>query len=156
MANKDVLKGLTKASPLELLDAAHVLDADAPAVAWKLASARLRLSNYWPGEIDFDASAPSEAVIVIAHAWIPGWKAYVDGQATSLFRVNHTQIGIHLPKAGTFHIRLAYEPSYRLLNDILAAPTRLMPVTPQSQPSSDQLSIGDLPPICASTNTQEG
>src|SRR6266478_6246621 len=71
-------------------------------------------------------------------------------------RVKHTQIGIHLPKAGTFHIRLAYEPSYRLLNDILAAPTRLMPVTPQSQPSSDQLSIGDLPPICASTNTQEG
>jgi hypothetical protein len=55
-------------------------------------------------------------VIVIAHTWIPGGKHM--WMATTLLRLNHTQIGIHLPKAGTFHIRLAYEPSHRWLSNI--------------------------------------
>jgi hypothetical protein len=152
--DNDVLRSMAKASPLALTHTAHVLDADAPPVADKLASASLRLANYGAGEIDLDAVSSGEAVIVIADTWVPGWKAYVDGREAAPFRVNHTQIGIHLPNSGSFHVRLAYEPSYRWLNDILAAPTRLLPDAPRSELSL-QLGLGDLPSICQSTNAQQ-
>jgi hypothetical protein len=153
-ADSDALKSMTKASPIALMYTAHVLDTDAPPVADKLASASLRLANYRAREIDLDAVSSGEAVIVIADTWIPGWKAYVNGREAPPFRVNHTQIGIHLPNSGTFHIRLAYEPPYRQLSDILAAPTRLLPDTPRSE-LSPVLGLGDLPPICQSTNAQQ-
>jgi hypothetical protein len=153
-ADSDVLKSMTKASPIALMHTAHVLDADAPPVADKLASANLRLANYGAGEISFHAVSSGEAVIVIADTWFPGWKAYVDGREAPAFRVNHTQIGIHLPNSGTFHVRLAYEPPYRQLSDILAAPTRLLPDAPRSE-LSPELGLGDLPSVCQSTNAQQ-
>jgi hypothetical protein len=153
-ADSDVLKSMTKASPIALMDTAHVLDADAPPVADKLASANLRLANYGAKEIRLDAVSSGEAVIVIADTWIPAWKAYVDGREVPPFRVNHTQIGIRLPNSGTFHVRLAYEPPYRQLSDILAAPTRLLPAAPRSE-LSPELGLGDLPSVCQSTNAQQ-
>jgi hypothetical protein len=153
-ADSDVLKSMMKASPIALMHTAHVLDADAPPVADKLASASLRLANYRAGEIDFDTVSSGEAVIVIADTWIPGWKAYVDGREVPPFRVNHTQIGIHLPNSGTFHVRLAYEPPYLRLSDILAAPTWLLPDAARPQPFSRQLGLGDLPSVCLSTNAE--
>jgi hypothetical protein len=113
------------------------------------------LANYRAGEIDLDAVASGAAVIVFADTWIPGSKAYVDGREASLFRVNHTQFGIYLPKAGTYRVRLAYEPSYRPLFDILAAPTRLLPNAARSEPFSRRLGLGDLPALCATTNADE-
>jgi hypothetical protein len=154
-ADSDVLKTMTKASPIALRHTAHVLDADAPPVADKLASASLRLRNYGAGEIDLDAVSSGEAVIVIADTWIPGWKAYVDGREAPPFGVNHTQIGVHLPNSGIFHIRLAYEPPYPRLNDILAAPTRLLPDASRSEPHSRELGLIDLPSICLSPNAQQ-
>ena len=132
---------------------AHVLNADAPPIAGHLASLSLRLTAYQPGEIDVDAAGSGEAVIVFANTWLPGWKAYVDGQEVSVFRVNHTQIGVHLSKSGTFHIKLAYEPVYSRLADILATPTRLIAGAPGPQVSSHELGLGEIPPICASMNT---
>jgi hypothetical protein len=154
-ADSDVLKTITKASPIALRHTAHVLDAEAPLVAQKLAVTKLRLANYGAGEIDLDAASSGEAVIVIAATWIPGWKAYVDGRETPLFRVNHTQIGLHLPTSGTFHVRLAYEPPYRRLSDIVAAPTRFLPDASRSEPFSRQLGPDHLPSICLLTNAHE-
>jgi hypothetical protein len=154
-ADSDVLKSIKRASPIALMHTAHVLDADAAPVADKLASANLRLANYGAREIDLDAVSSGEAVIVIADTWFPGWKAYVDGREAPAFRVNHTQIGIHLPNSGTFHVRLAYEPPYRQLNDILAAPTWLLPDASRSEPFSRQLGLGDLPTVCLSTNAEQ-
>jgi hypothetical protein len=151
----DVLKRLTKASPIELMHTAHTLDTDAPPVADRVVAADLRLSNYRAGELDLDAVSSGEAVIVVADTWIPGWKVYVDGQEARPFRVNHTQIGIHLPRSGKFHLRLAYEPPYRLLHAFLAAPTRLIAGANRAEPSSRELGLGDLPPACASTNAKE-
>jgi hypothetical protein len=146
---------MAEASPLALIRTAHVLDVDAPSAADKLASTTLRLANYRAREIDLDAVSSGEAVIVIADTWVPGWKAYVDGREAPLFRVNHTQMAIHLPNSGAFHVRLAYEPPYRHLSDVLAAPARLLPDASRSQPFDRQLSMGDLPSVCLSTNAQQ-
>jgi hypothetical protein len=154
-ADSDVLNSMAKASPITLMHTAYVLDADAPPVARELASADLRLANYGAKEIDLDVVSSGEAVIVIADTWIPAWKAYVDGREVPPFRVNHTQIGLHLPNSGTFHVRLAYDPPYRQLNDILAAPSWLLPDASRSEPFSRQLELGDLPTVCLSTNAEQ-
>jgi hypothetical protein len=154
-SDDDVLTNLTKASPIDLMHAAHVLDADAPSLSGELSPASLRLTNYRAGEIEFDTTASGEAVIVVADTWIPGWKVYVDGQEIRPFRVNHTQIGIHLPKSGMFRIRLAYEPPYRRFYEILSAPTRLIVAADPSEPFIRQLGSRSLPPICASTIARE-
>jgi hypothetical protein len=149
-SDRDVLRALTKASPIDLMQRAHMLGGDAPPLAGNLVPARLRLSRYRAGEIDLDAMSSGAALIVIANTWIPGWKAYVDGRDAPLLRVNHTQIGVQLPNPGTFHVRLAYEPPYRRLADVLAAPTQLIAGGDHADPSSRQLSRGDLPPVCGS------
>jgi hypothetical protein len=154
-SDSDVLESLTRASPVDLMRTAHMLSADAPPLGEKLVPASLRLSSYRAGAIEFDTMSPGESVIVVAHTWVPGWKVYVDGEEARPFRVNHTQIGIHLPAAGTFHVKLAYEPSYRWVTDILAAPTRLLPDASRSEPFGRQFGLGDLPSICAAINAQE-
>ena len=151
--DRDVMRSLIAASPAELMRTAHVLNADTPRIAGPLAALSLRLTAYQPGEIDVDAAGSGEGVIVFANTWLPGWKAYVDGQMVSVFRVNHTQVGVHLPpKSGTFHIKLAYEPVYSRLTDILATPTRLIAGDAGPQVSSHELGLGEIPPICASTS----
>ena len=125
---------------------AYALNTDAPPVAEHLATLSLRLTAYRAGEIDLDAVGAGEAVIVFAYTWLPGWKAYIDGQEVSVFRVNHTQIGLHLPKSGTFHIKLAYEPGYSWLTDIVT--TMTPPAV--SQASGHELGLSEFPPVCAS------
>jgi hypothetical protein len=154
-ADGDVLKSVIKASPVELLRTAHVLDTDAPPVADELVPAALRLANYRAGTIELDAVASGEAVIIVADTWLPGTKAYVDGREASPFRANHTQFGLYLPKAGTYRVRLAYEPAYLPLLDILAAPTRLLPNAGRSEQLSRVLGLGDLPAICATINAHD-
>jgi hypothetical protein len=143
-SDSDVLESLTRASTVELLRTAHMSSADAPPVGEKLVPASLRRSSYRAGRLEFDTVSRGEAVIVVADTWLPGWKVYVNGEEARPFRVNHTQIGIHLPAAGTFHIKLAYEPHYRLLTDILAAPTRLLPNASPSEPFDRQFGSGDV------------
>lgn len=147
--DRDVLQSLVAASPRELLRTAHILAADAPPVGDHLSAMELRISTYRAGEINVEATGSGEAIIIFANTWIPGWKAYIDGHEAPIFRANHTQIGLHLPAAGTFHIRLAYEPSYRWLTDIFAAPTKLIASV---QPTTPELGDSQLPPICAMTN----
>jgi hypothetical protein len=79
----------------------------------------------------------------------------VDGSEAPLLRVNHTQIGIHLRSPSTFHVRVAYEPPYRRLADVLAAPARLIAGAQRAEPSNRQLSVDDLPRVCASPNAQD-
>jgi hypothetical protein len=154
-SDSDVLKTLTKASPVDLMRTAHMLSKDAPPLADKLVPASLRLSRYRAGEIALDAMSSGAALIVVANTWIPGWKVYVNGRDAPLLRVNHTQIGVHLPVPGTFQVRLAYEPPYRRLASLLAAPAQLVAGGHRANPSSRQLSLGDLPPVCGSPNVRE-
>jgi hypothetical protein len=149
-SDQDVMKSMTGATTIELMQTAHVTDADAPPAAAQLAPASLRLLDYRGGQIELDAVAAGEAIIVFADSWLTGWKAYVDGQEIPPFRINHTQIGIHLPNSGRFHVRLSYEPPYRWLNDILAAPTKIV-AGREAESRGHELSLGELPPVCAST-----
>jgi len=57
----------------------------------------------------FDVSAPQAGVFVVVEAHAPGWRAWVDGVAVELFRVNGICRGLELD-AGTHRVELRYRP----------------------------------------------
>jgi hypothetical protein len=59
--------------------------------------------------LEFAASAPAPAFLVVADAWFPGWRASVDGAIVPLYRINGFLRGVALP-AGAHRVRLEYEP----------------------------------------------
>jgi len=52
---------------------------------------------------------PTPSYVVISQAWFPGWKAYVDGQETPVWRANYGFNAIAVP-AGEHQIEFVYRP----------------------------------------------
>lgn len=59
-------------------------------------------------EIVVDAVTDTDAFLVLADTFYPGWVADVDGQRVPIYRANISVRGIQLPR-GQHHIRFAYE-----------------------------------------------
>ena len=57
--------------------------------------------------ITFQVETPSACVATVAQTFYPGWKAYVDGRATKLFRANYAFQALVVP-AGKHQIELRY------------------------------------------------
>ncbi|MFO7973237.1 MAG: YfhO family protein [Candidatus Hydrogenedentota bacterium] len=58
-------------------------------------------------KIQTETEAPG--ILVLADAFYPGWKAYIDGQKTAIFPANYAFRGIVVP-AGTHEVRFEYGP----------------------------------------------
>jgi len=58
--------------------------------------------------ISIQTEAPAASLVVIAQAYYPAWKAYVDGQPVRIWRANYAFQAVQVP-AGRHQIRLAYE-----------------------------------------------
>ncbi|OGX55481.1 MAG: hypothetical protein A2447_03265 [Omnitrophica WOR_2 bacterium RIFOXYC2_FULL_38_12] len=58
-------------------------------------------------KIDIDVKIPS--MLVLTDVWYPGWKAYINGKETKIFRVNYCQRGVWLEK-GEHHITFKFKP----------------------------------------------
>ncbi len=56
-------------------------------------------------------SATTSQFVVVTNTFYPGWKAFVDGKPTHLYRVNLTMQGIYVP-AGSHQLILEYEPLF--------------------------------------------
>lgn len=57
--------------------------------------------------------ADSPAVLVVAEAWYPGWRARIDGRDSEVFPVNLWMRGVVVPE-GTHEVVLVYRPTYFL------------------------------------------
>lgn len=65
--------------------------------------------------VRLDVTANAPGVLLQTDTWYPGWSARVDGEPTTIHRVNYFQRGIVLPEAGSYEIEIVYRPaSYRL------------------------------------------
>jgi uncharacterized membrane protein YfhO len=58
-------------------------------------------------------------MVVIAQTYYPAWKAYVDGQATKLWRANYAFQAVQVP-AGRHRIELRYEDKLFLIGALLS------------------------------------
>ena len=57
--------------------------------------------------LDLAVDSPGEALLVVAEAWYPGWRASIDGRSVACLPVNGWMRGVPVP-AGRSRVRLAY------------------------------------------------
>lgn len=62
-----------------------------------------------PDRLELEVTASGSSFVVIADAWFPGWRAWIDRNEVRVFRVDHLVRGVAVP-AGRHRVRLAYEP----------------------------------------------
>jgi uncharacterized membrane protein YfhO len=61
------------------------------------------------GRIELDASAPAPAVLVLFISFERGWRAWIDGSETPVYRADAAFLGIPVP-AGRHRVRFEYRP----------------------------------------------
>ena len=61
-----------------------------------------------------DADAKQPGLLVLGDSYYPGWKAFVDGQESKIYRTNHVMRGVIVP-AGQHRVEFRYQPlSFRI------------------------------------------
>lgn len=72
------------------------------------------VTAYTSNRVEASTETQGTTMMVIANTYYPGWRAFVDGQPTSLLRVNWAMNGVLIP-SGKHVVALLYEPaSYRI------------------------------------------
>ena len=99
---------------------ALVAPADANALGRaEFASGTVRITRYEADEVQIDATFAGTGFLVLADQFYPGWKAYVNGKETAVYRVNGILRGIMVP-AGSHSILFAYRPRHIYVAGIVA------------------------------------
>jgi hypothetical protein len=60
-------------------------------------------------QVELRVTSTGNALLVVADAWHPGWRAYLDGAPTPLLRTNHAFRGVAVPP-GDHRVDMRYEP----------------------------------------------
>ena len=75
----------------------------------KTSNNRLAITSKKASKIIISSETKSNSYLVIKQAYLPGWKAYVDGHKTNIYPVNLNQMAILLPK-GKHKVEFRYRP----------------------------------------------
>lgn len=70
---------------------------------------RADVITYETDRIELELEAPEAGVLVVNEAWYPGWRAWVSGQETPVFRANSLVRAVEMPR-GRHRIELRFEP----------------------------------------------
>jgi hypothetical protein len=65
--------------------------------------------RFEPNRVDVRTRAGAPSILVLSENHYPGWRAYLDGRAVGVLRVNYNQRGVHVP-AGEHEVRFVYRP----------------------------------------------
>lgn len=82
-------------------------------------TAVLKITKYDEALIEADISASGKNFVFIGNTYHPGWKAYIDGEKTEVYKANHGYLGIVVPK-GNHKIKLAFAPESFFISKNLA------------------------------------
>lgn len=66
--------------------------------------------DYRPEAFSLIALTPGPAYLVLSEVWYPGWRAWVNGVETPIFKANFAFRGLALPSVGEHHIEMRFEP----------------------------------------------
>jgi hypothetical protein len=72
---------------------------------------RLFYTAYAPEAYTVVAQTPGPAYLVFSEVWYPGWRAWVDGAETPIYRANFAFRAIHLPAAGEHTVVMRFDPA---------------------------------------------
>ena len=117
-ADADILKymGSKEFKPAEeiVLENEVKLPAAARLPAGDIGKDSVNIIKYTPNEVEIDLYAASPAFMLMSDTYYPGWKAYIDGMRTKIYRADYFLRAIVMPQ-GRHSIRLIYDPlSFKL------------------------------------------
>lgn len=69
-----------------------------------------RITEYRNNEITLEASTSHDGFLVLSEIFYPGWKAYLDGSETEIYRTNYHLRGMFVP-AGSHTVEVRFEPA---------------------------------------------
>lgn len=79
--------------------------------------AELRVLEEYPSQTSVKVLAETAGYLVVADTWYPGWRAYVDGVQSKLWRANYMFRAVAVP-AGEHEVKIDYQPSSFLVGGI--------------------------------------
>lgn len=65
--------------------------------------------SYSPNRITIEAYLTAPGLFVLGDIWYPGWKAFVDGKETKIYRTNYVMRGVALSE-GRHRVEFRYDP----------------------------------------------
>ncbi len=68
-----------------------------------------KIVEHSPRKVLLEADSRDAGLLVLADAYYPGWKAFVDGKEAGIVRANHTMRGVFLSK-GRHRVEFRYDP----------------------------------------------
>jgi hypothetical protein len=117
---EDDLAQLTRLAQADFDPAAlAILAAAAPPVAPASAPEPAPAVTYAPNQVQVRASVSAPAILVVSDAYDDGWNVSVDGQATTLYRVDYTLRGVWLP-SGEHTVVFTYRPRSFLIGGAIS------------------------------------
>ena len=69
-----------------------------------------RITRYEINSMDAEVETPSRGVLVFSEIYYPGWRAFVDGHETEVFRADYDLRGI-IVEAGRHSVSMKFEPA---------------------------------------------
>lgn len=103
---QDILN--TVFNPQTHLNNTVVLEQD-PRISSGDISGNAAITSYTPNQITISAETNKDAVLFLSEVFSPGWKAYIDGKETPIYRADYTFRAIVLPQ-GVHTVIFRYEP----------------------------------------------
>lgn len=72
-------------------------------------TASIKITKYDEALIEADVQASGKNFVFIGNTYHPGWKAYINGEKTEVYKANHGYIGVVVPR-GKHALRLEFAP----------------------------------------------
>ncbi len=68
-----------------------------------------RIIDYQPNKVIITASSPGACLLFLSDTYYPGWRAFIDGKPTKIYRANYTFRAISFPE-GSHTVEFVYLP----------------------------------------------
>ena len=106
----DILNAI-KAMKFNPRDVAYVLDDPKLQIEPPKEGASVEYTHYGIQDLELKATATGNNLLFLSESWYPGgWKAFVDGSETPIYRLDYMFRGIVVP-AGTHTVTMRFEPA---------------------------------------------
>jgi hypothetical protein len=77
------------------------------------------IESYEPNKVRLKANSEKGGFLVLSDTFYPGWKAYIDGSETPIYRANYTYRAVHLDQ-GEHKVVFVYDPLSFKLGEIIS------------------------------------
>ena len=84
-----------------------------------------KITKFSNNQVDIETHMQNPGFLVISDLWYPGWRAYLDGEATKLYRANYTFKAVEVPE-GFHRVKFIFNPGSFKLGMIVSIGTLLL------------------------------